>query len=303
MEYNQIPNTALEVSPICLGTMTFGTPVGEKGAIKIVHWCLENGVNFIDTANIYEGYTRNIGSAGEVAERFLGVALKGKRTQAILATKVGMKVGDAPEDEGTSPEAIRIQLDKSLMRLNTEYVDIYYLHRPDPDVPMAESIGAMKEAIAAGKVRHYGISNFSAEQTKAMIKTADADNLPRPVIHQPPYSLLNPDIEKDLLPLCEKEKIGVAPYRVLQGGLLTGKYHRGVAPPKGSRREEKQEWITDYTDETFDKLENLDAEARSQGRSLMEHALKKTLTIPAVISLVIGVKRINQVEDLIRAVS
>ena len=303
MKNHLIPKTDLMVSPICLGTMTFGTPVGEKDAVRIVHWGLDNRVNFIDTANMYEGYDRFIGSAGGVAEEIIGAALKGRRSEAIVATKVGMKVGDQPVDEGTSPEAIRIQLDRSLKRMQTDYIDIYYLHRPDPGVEPVEMIGALNEAINQGKIRYYGISNYSAEQTADLLKIADENNLPRPVIHQPPFSLLKPDSLKDILPLCEKEHIGAAPYQVLQGGLLTGKYRRGKSIPESSRKSEKESWLPDFTDEMFDALEKIEEEARRNGESLLEYTLRKTLVIPAVVAVITGVKRIDQLENLTKAVS
>ncbi len=302
MDNRQIPKTDLTVSTICLGTMTFGTPVEESEAIKITQWALDNGVNFIDTANIYQGYTRSLGSAGEVAENILGKALQGRRDNAVLATKVGMKVGGTPEDECTSPAAIRKQLDKSLKRLDTDFVDIYYLHKPDPDTPLADTIGALNEAIEQGKIRHYGISNYSAEQTAELINVADANNLPRPVIHQPPYSLLKPDVQKDLLPLCEREQIAATPYQVLEGGLLTGKYHRGETPTPGSRRDEKPQWMPDLDDQLFDNLELIEAQAREKGETMLAYTLKETLAKPAVVSLVLGVKRIDQLESLIAVV-
>ena len=302
MKLRQIPNVGIDVSPICLGTMTFGTPVPEPEAIKITQWAIDNGVNFIDTANMYEGYTRNLRSRGEVAENILGKALRGRRDRAVLATKVGSKVGDAPEDEFTSPAAIRKHLDKSLARLGTDFVDIYYLHRPDPETPLADIIGALNEAIEQGKIRHYGISNYSAEQTAELINTADANNLPRPVIHQPPYSILKPDAQEDLLPLCEREQIAAAPYRVLEGGFLTGKYHRGERPTPKSRRDEKPQWMPDLDDQLFDDLERIEAQAREKGETMLAYTLKETLTKPAVVSLVLGVKRIDQLESLIAAV-
>lgn len=302
MRTRQIPNTKLKVSEICLGTMTFGTPVGEADAIELTYWAIDNGINFIDTANMYEGYARYLGSPGGVAEEILGKALADKREKVILATKVGMQVGDQPEDHGTSPAAIRKQLDKSLKRLASDYVDIYYLHKPDiNNTPLADIIGALNEAISAGKIIHYGVSNYSTGQLAELLKTADENGLPRPVIHQPPYSLLKPDVARDLLPLCEREGIAAAPYQVLQGGLLTGKYQRHQEPPSGSRKAESK-WLDSVTDETFDQIELIEAEAKVQGRSLMEHALKSALSQPAVVSLVLGAKRIDQVAKLIATI-
>jgi len=242
------------------------------------------------------------GSAGGVAETILGKALGGRREDVVLATKVGMKVGPQPEDEYASPAAICKQLDKSLARLQSDYVDIYYLHRPDPHTPLSDILGSLAEVIESGKIRHYGLSNYSANQLSKLLQVADANGLPRPVILQPPYSLLNRDMEKDILPLCEKEGIAVAPYQVLQGGLLSGKYHRGQPLPADSRKAEASGWVAELTDELFDRIEQLENEARSKGRTLLEHAIASVLKTPAILSAVLGVKRIDQLETMVRAV-
>lgn len=306
MPKRPIPKTDLQVSPLCLGTMTFGTPVAEAEAIALTHFALDEGINFLDTANMYEGYTRVAGSAGGIAEEILGKALRGRRSQTVVATKLGMKVGNAPEDEGTSPAAIRKQLELSLRRLATDYIDIYYLHRPDEKAELADTLGTLAEAIRAGKIRHYGISNYSAAQTAELLRVADAQGLPRPVIHQPPYSLLKPELEQDLLPLCAAEGIAVAPYQVLQGGLLSGKYRRGQEPPPDSRLAEKPQWIAGgkgLTDELLTRIEGIEATAQALGRSLLEHALKATLEKPAVVSLVLGVKRMDQIRSFVAALN
>ncbi len=303
MKNKNIPNTNLTVSPICLGTMTFGTPVGETEAINIVHYALDHGVNFIDTANMYEGYARVIGSPGGVAEEILGKALKGKHQQAVVATKVGMKVGPDPEDEWTSPAAIRKQLEKSLKKLAMDCVDIYYLHKPDPNTPLEDTLGALNDMVRQGKIKHYGISNYSAEQTAKLLEIADKNKLPRPVIHQPPYSLLKRDIEKDILPLCEKQQIAIAPYQVLQGGALTGKYRRGQKLPDHSRGAEKPQWLPELNDAFFDQLEKIENEAKAKNQTLMQYAMTKVLEQPAVVSLVLGVKTIDQLKSLITAVA
>jgi len=304
MKYNKIPNTDMDVSAICLGTMTFGTPVAEPDAVKLVQWALDHGVNFIDTANIYEGYARYAGSAGGVAELFLGKALKsGYREKAIVATKLGNKVGTASEDDGTSPAAIRKQLDASLKRMDIDCIDIYYLHKPDVHhTPLTDIIGALQEAIKAGKIRYYGISNYSFEETAELLQVADKHNLPRPVIHQPQFSLLNPSIEKNLLPLCKKENIAVSPYMVLEGGLLTGKYRRGRPVPAESRKMEKEDWVADLNDELFDRLEAIEQDAKAKNRTLMRHAILESLARPAVVSLVIGSKRPAQLHEIMQCV-
>jgi aryl-alcohol dehydrogenase-like predicted oxidoreductase len=302
MKPRQIPNTELLVSPLCLGTMTFGTPVREIDAIRLTDWAIDHGINFIDTANMYEGYSRYPGSAGGVAETIVGKALRGKRDQVVLATKVGMKIGPTSDDQGLSRKHILREIDRSLVRLATDYVDLYYMHKPDPDVPAAETVQTFADLIQQGKIRHWAMSNVTAAQLAELLQICDEHGGPRPVALQPAYSLLKRDIEKDLLPLCQQEQIAVLPYQVLQGGVLTGKYRRDAAVPDGSRQVEKPEWTMPLTDELFDRLVAIDAEAKANGRTLMQHALVALLEQPAVVSLVMGVKRIDQFEDLIAAV-
>jgi len=297
--------------------MTFGTPVSETDAIRIVQWALDHGVNFIDTANMYEGYARSAGSAGGVAEEILGNALKGRRDEAVVATKVGMKVGDAPEDDGTSADAVRVQLDRSLHRLQTDYIDLYYLHRPDPSSDPAETLGALDEAIQQGKIRYYAVSNYTSSQLEELIWIADENHLPRPVVVQPFFNLLNPEstlefpypgleemrfrVQDELLPLCEREEIGVVPYRALNSGVLTGKYRRGQEAPAGSRATEKPGWLPDLTDELFDQLEEIEQAAAARGLSMAQYAIRWVLEQPAVVAAVVGVRRIEQLEEAIGA--
>ena len=302
MDKQEIANTDLEVSPICLGTMTFGTPVGEAEAIKLTHWAIDHGINFIDTANMYEGYGRYVGSPGGVAEEILGQALRGKRDRVVLATKVGMKIGPAADDEGLGRKHVLCEIDRSLQRLQCEYVDLYYMHQPDPRTPLAESVQVFNELMEAGKIRYWGVSNFSAQQVEELLRVCDEKGWHRPVVHQPPYSLLNRDVEKDALPLCQRERIAVVPYQVLQGGLLTGKYRRGEALPPGSRKAEKPGWVWELTDELFDQLERIEAEAKAKGRTLVQHAITTVLEQPAVVSVILGVKRISQLQALIDVV-
>jgi len=303
MELRSIPKTDLKVSPLCLGTMTFGTPVEEADALRLTHQAMELGVNFLDTANMYEGYKRFVGSPGGVAEEILGKALKGKREKAVLATKVGMKIGPADDDQGLSSGHILREIDRSLSRLGCEYVDLYYMHKPDPNTPLEESVRAFDELIGIGKIRHWAISNFNAEQIAELLKTCDDNDLHRPVAIQPAYSLLKRDIEADVLPLCQREGIAVLPYQVLQGGMLTGKYKRGESAPADSRQLEKPEWTMPLNDETFNRLEQIESEAYQKGRTLLQHALKGLLEQPAVASLVVGIKRIDQLEMMIKAIA
>ena len=302
MQKRLIPNTDMAVSALCLGTMTFGTPVGEADAIKITHWALDHGINFVDTANMYEGYTRFIGSPGGVSEDFLGKALVGRRERVVLATKVGMKIGPEDDDQGLSRRHVLREIDRSLKRLQTDYVDLFYMHKPDEATPLEESIQAFDDIIGAGKARAWAVSNFSAAQIRDVLALCDQNGWRRPAMLQPQYSLLKRDVEQEILPLCAREGIAVAPYQVLQGGLLTGKYRRGEVVPEGSRQVEKPGWTMALDDAMFDTLESLETEAIARGRTLLQHALLSLLEQPAVVSLVMGVKRIDQLEALANAI-
>lgn len=296
-----IPGTAIDVPPVCLGTMTFGAPVAAAEATRILHHALDHGLRFIDTADSYEGYARVPGSAGGVAEQIIGDALAGRRDEAVLATKVGNPLGPSAADRGLGRARIMRACDASLHRLRTDRIDLYYIHRPDPETPLEETIAAFADLITAGKVRHWGLSNFDAPQTRAVLDACGRHGWPRPVAHQPPYSLLNRGIESDLLPLCRDERIAVIPYQVLQGGLLTGKYARGGPAPAGTRGAEKPDWIPVLRDEAMlREVEALAAQAAAAGRSLLEHTIRETIAVPGITSVVIGVTRVDQLADILR---
>lgn len=300
---NRIPNTDLQVSAVTLGTMTYGSPVTFDAAVELTRYALKQGVNHIDTANMYEGYNRYAGSSGGVAEEIVGEAVHTlSRESVLISTKVGMKVGAAPEDEGTSAAAIHTQLTRSLERLQTGYVDLFYLHRPDESVSWAEMLGALKEEQERGRIRYYGVSNYSAAQLRALLTAADELALPRPVVCQPPLSLLKRDALEELIPLCAAEGIAVIPYQIYQGGLLTGKYHRGMTPPAGSRAAEKPDWVGGMDDELFDRLERFEAEAAERKLTMTQYALHWVLQQPAVVSAIVGVKRNSQIDDAVAAI-
>lgn len=303
MKYSLIPGTDMNVSRVCLGTMTFGSPVPEADAVRLVRYAMdEHGINFVDTANMYEGYNRYAGSSGGVAEEILGKAVEGRRDQFILATKVGMKVGNAPEDENTSPEAIRIQLRRSLRRMNTDYMDLYYLHRHDPNTDPHAIVRAIGDELKAGTIRAWGVSNYTAEQLAALIAAAREENIVLPAMCQPALSLLNTGALQQLLPLCAEENIGVIPYQILQGGMLTGKYRRGQEAPSGSRLAEKPEWMKPFTDEVYDTIEHSARMAAQRGVTMTQYAIQWSLEQPAVVSALVGVKRESQIAEAAAAV-
>ncbi len=297
MQLRLIPKTELRVSTVCLGTMTFGIPVPAIEAVKLVHTALDQGINFFDTADMYEGYNRRIGSPGGVGETILGDALYDRRERAIVTTKVGSDVGD----KGLGRTHILRQIDASLRRLRTTYVDIYEMHRPDSETALSESIAVMADLISVGKIRYWGFSNFSAAQIKEMIDLCDGQGWPRPVVSQPSYSWLDREIEANHLPLCRAFGIAVTPYKPLQGGLLTGKYKRGQAMPANSRAVEHPMWLQ-LDESLFDRLEQFELEAAAAELAPAQYAVKWLLKQPGVTSIVVGVKNTEQVDAVINTV-
>ncbi|QDU79297.1 L-glyceraldehyde 3-phosphate reductase [Polystyrenella longa] len=300
MQLRPLGSSGLLVSPICLGTMTFGSPVAETDAIKLTHFAIDEGINFVDTANAYEGYTRYLGSPGGVAEEIVGKAIHDRREKVVLATKVGAPVGPGPQDRGLSASHILRELDQSLSRLKTDYIDLYIIHWPDKYVPLDVTLNAMETAVRQGKIRCFGASNHAAWQMCEMLWLADKHNLPHVVSSQVPFSLLRREFHHDLQ-FCEKHDIAVTPYQPLQSGLLTGKYKRGSAPPAGSRAEEKPDWIWQQDDPLFDKLEAIESLANSADIPMAQYALAWALTQPAIRSVIVGIKNQSQIEDALQA--
>ncbi len=274
---------SLNVTVAGLGCNNFGWRIDAAATVPVVNAALEAGINFFDTADIYDqGHS----------EEFLSRALGGRRKQVIVATKFGMKMGEGKE--GARPEYIRQAADDSLQRLQTDYIDLYQLHRPDPSVPVADTLGALDELVKAGKVREIGASNFTAEQ----IREAEAAGSPqaaRFVSVQNNYSMLHREPEGEgVLAACRELGVALIPYFPLANGLLTGKYRRGQPLPKGSRGDAGFGPKV-FTDENLAKVEKLTAFAESQGHTLLELAFCWLLAQPAVASVIAGASRPEQV--------
>ncbi len=294
--------SGLSVSRVCLGTMTFGSPVGFDDAVALTRHAESIGINFVDTANMYEGYARTAGSAGGVAEDIVGAAIAGARDRFVVATKLGMRVGDGPLDEFTSPEAIRVQLDRSLRRLRTDYVDVYYLHRPDPITSAHDIVTALGRELAAGRIRAWGVSNYGVDQLAALVTAADEAGIARPAVCQPRINLLDLNAFEMLVPYCVAEGISVVPYQVLAGGLLSGKYRRGVTPPAGTRAAEKPDWVAEIDEQTQSRLDEIAAAAAAAGISMPAHAMRWLLEQPGIASVLIGATRADQIDAAVAAV-
>jgi aryl-alcohol dehydrogenase-like predicted oxidoreductase len=276
-------NDGPEVSVVGLGCNNFGGRVDLEGTRAVVDAALDVGITLLDTADVY-------GNKGG-SESLLGDVLEGRRDRVVLATKFGHDMGYGIEPRGTR-EYVRRAIDESLRRLRTDYVDLYQYHRPDGVTPFAETFGALDELVREGKVRHVGHSNLEAEQVEEVDRLAREHGWSRPVSAQNRYSLLHRDPEEDLLPVCERLGLGVLPYFPLASGLLTGKYRRNETRPQGARLSDRDEV---FTDETFDRLEALEAFAQERNVSLLEVAIGGLLAQPAVASVISGATKPDQV--------
>jgi aryl-alcohol dehydrogenase-like predicted oxidoreductase len=259
---------------------------------KIVDVALERGINFFDTADVYqEGRS----------EESLGVALKGRRQQVILATKVFNKTGDGPNDYGASRHHIVEGVEASLRRLQTDYIDLYQMHRPDSSTPIEETLRALDDLLRAGKVRYIGASNYAAWQLARANLLAELRGWTPFVTIQPHYHMFERGIEQELVPYCNAHGVGILPYFPLAGGFLTGKYRRGERAPAGSRGE-SSDYVQKYmTDAGFDTLERLIAWAGERDRSVGDLAHAWLLAQPRVSSVISGATSAEQVEANARA--
>lgn len=226
MIYRPLGRAGVKVSPLCLGTMNFGSVTEEKEALRIIDAALDAGINFIDTANVY-----NQG----LSEQIVGKALKEKRDAVVLATKVHGAMGDGPNDRGNSRYHITRQVEESLKRLQTDRIDLYQLHRPDPNTPMDEQLSALTDLVRQGKVLYIGTSTFPACSLCESLWLSEKFHFERFVCEQPPYNIFSRRIENEVLPFCRKHDFAVIPWSPLAGGWLSGKYRRGEPLPDASR--------------------------------------------------------------------
>jgi aryl-alcohol dehydrogenase-like predicted oxidoreductase len=284
MRSGKVGTSELVVSVVGLGGNNFGWRVDGEGTRAVVDAALEAGITLFDTAESY--------GAGK-SEEYLGSALAGRRERAVIATKFGWGrgFGDTAVARG-SREYIRGAIEGSLRRLQTDHVDLYQYHRPDGVTPIEETLGALNELVAEGKVRHIGSSNMSALQVAEADDVARERGLQRFVSAQNEYSLLERGVERELVPVCERLGIGLIPYFPLARGLLTGKYRRDVPPPEGSRLATQG---LEADDETWDRLEALEAFARARGLELLDLAIGGLAAQPAVASVIAGATSPEQV--------
>ncbi len=298
MDYRTLGRTGMQVSPLCLGTMMFGAwgNADHDDAIRIVHRALDAGVNFVDTADVY--------SRGE-SEEIVGKALAGgRREHVILATKVHGTMGEDPNESGNSRRWIVRAVESSLRRLQTDWIDLYQIHRPEPGTDVEETLGALTDLQRAGKIRAFGCSTFPAQEIVEAQWASARRDLGRFVTEQPPYSLLVRGIERDVLPTCQRHGMGVIPWSPLAGGWLSGRWRKGQEPPSSTRRERipaRYDLSRPENQRKLDAAEALAQLAEELDVTLIRLALAFVLAHPAVTAPIIGPRTMEQLESQLGA--
>ena len=320
MEYRRLGKSGLKVSEVSLGTLGFGLERGrsEQESISVIAHALDLGINFIDTADVYD--------AGH-SEELVGKAIKGKRLKTIIATKFGIPTGEQPNDYGGSRYHVMDAIDASLKRLGTDYIDLYYIHWPDPTTPIEETLRTLDDLVRAGKVRYIGCSNFAAWQLCEAAWTSKANNLESFVAVQSQYNLLDRHIESEMVPCCQAYGIGVVPWGPLAAGFLTGRYQRGKPAPAGTRLGSRQParpasfsdvtararlfaglaLMPGYTsllsDANFDEVERLQKFSADHNHTIGELAIAWLLSHSWVSAVIAGASSPEQVSANVAAAS
>jgi aryl-alcohol dehydrogenase-like predicted oxidoreductase len=292
MEYARLGNTGLMVSELCLGCMTFGQEADEETSKEIVGRFLDTGGNFVDTADVY---------SNGVSDEITGRALRGVRDAVVLATKVRFPMGEGPNDVALSRKHILQGCEDSLRRLGTEYVDLFEVHCWDAATPLEETLSALTDLVRSGKVRYFGVSNFTGWQLMRSLDVSEAGGFERFVCLQPQYSLLGRNIEREVLPVCVEEGLGVIPWSPL-GGFLLGKYRRDEEPPEGSRIAGAEEWQDEYwhrraTKRNWATLDVVGRISEETGKSYAQISLNWLLRQNGVTAPIVGARTLEQLED------
>jgi len=293
MHYRTLGKTGIKVSPYCLGAMMFGTAGNpdHDDAIRIIHKALDAGINFVDTA---DGYSR-----GE-SEEIVGKALKGRRDSIVLATKAHMAMGDDPNQQGNSRRWLTQEIDASLRRLQTDYIDLYQVHRPAPDTDIEETLSALSDLMRAGKVRAIGSSTFPASQIVEAQWVAERRGLARFRTEQPPYSILNRGIEREVLPLCQRYGMGAMVWSPLAMGMLTGRYRRDKPQPDSARVRYFPRQMAD--ERRLDVVEQLIPLAEAAGMPLIHLAMAFVMAHPGVTSAILGPRTMEHLDEQLAGV-
>jgi aryl-alcohol dehydrogenase-like predicted oxidoreductase len=290
MQFRQLGRSGVSVSTLCLGTMMFGDRTTESDSFEIVAACRDAGVNFIDTADVY--------SLGE-SERITGRAIAADRHHWVLATKVGNPMGSDPNQRGLSRRWLAQAIDASLARLGTDHVDIWYLHKEDPDTPLDETVRGVADAIRAGKVRYLGVSNHRAWRIAEIVTLCHEAGIAAPAVCQPYYNAFNRMPEVEVLPACGRYGIGVASYSPIARGVLTGKYAPGEPPPQDSRaaRNDRRILQTEWREASLVLAQRIAAHARGRGTTPAQFALAWVLNNRLVTSAIVGPRTLEQMRE------
>ncbi|WP_028545701.1 aldo/keto reductase [Paenibacillus taiwanensis] len=293
MKYKRLGSSGMKVSGLGLGTNSFGKRADENASARILHYAIDSGITFVDTANIY---------AQTESERIIGNALVGRRQQVVLATKAGLVKGQGPNDRGSSRYHLMLELEQSLKRLQTDYVDLYQIHTFDPETPLEETLRALDDMVRSGKVRYIGASNYAAWELMKAIGVSEKWGLNRFVSTQTSYSLADRTPEQELVACCQDQGVGIIPYFPLAGGILTGKYTSSAVVPAGSRAE-KDDHIKRFINETtLPLVEHVRSFASDLGCSPSALSLAWLMHQQAVSTVIVGATSVEQLEANCRSV-
>ena len=299
MKYKNLGKTGLKVSNLSLGTMAFGRWIDEYASADILDAALDSGINLIDTANFYgkgqdEEFLRGTGESEEI----IGWWMKGKREQVILATKVGLPMGKGVNDRGASRLHIIQELENSLKRLQTDYIDLYQIHKFDPDTPLEETLAALSDLVKQGKVRYIGCSNYAAWQMAKASGISQLRGFEEFVSSQSQYNLLSREAEEELIPYCMSEATGLLVYSPMARGMLSGKYSSREHLPEDSRAAKGEKLIQRYfTEEKFEQVEKYKELVEEEEVNLSQFSLSWILNQPAVTSAIVGASKVHHVTE------
>ncbi len=294
MDYRTLGKSGIKVSPLCLGTMMFGGPTDEQTSLRLVAKAEAAGVNFIDTANQY--------NAGK-SEEIVGRAVKARRHDWVLATKLCNAMGPGPNQRGLSRGWMQQAVEGSLKRLGTDYINVYYFHREDPDTPLAASVATVGDLIRAGKVRYFGLSNFRAWRIAEIARLSDQLGIDRPIVSQPYYNALNRGPEVEQLPVSAYYGLGVVPYSPLARGVLTGKYlpNAPLAPDTRAGRKDKRMMESEWRPESLEIAQKVKAHAEARGMTAGQFAFNWVLNNALVSAAIAGPRTEAQLDDYLGA--
>ncbi len=292
MKYRRFGHSGMEVSLLGLGTNAFGKRADQETSTRIIYHAIDQGINFIDTANIY---------AGSESERIIGEALTGRRHEVVLATKAGLVNGEGPNTRGSSRHHVMQELDRSLKRLRTDYVDLYQIHTFDPNTPLEETLRTLDDMVRSGKVRYIGASNYAAWELMKALGISEAKGLNRYVSTQTSYSLADRTPEQELVPMCLDQGVGIIPYFPLAGGILTGKYSFADRAPLQSRAQTDPSFGRFINDRTLTLGEEVSRIAEAIGCTPGMLSLAWLMEQPVVSSVIVGATRPEQLDENLKS--